>query len=105
MFSSDLHDRTILEISKRAFLGITIESFLIDRKAAGLSPRTIKFYRQFITPFLAYCEANAVKLVDDVTPDVLRRYFLALAQSHNPGGVHASFRSLRASSGGWWTRK
>ncbi len=96
MFSSNLHDRTILEISKRAFLGITIESFLVDRKAAGLSPHTLKFYRQFITPFLTYCDSNALKFVEEVTPDVLRRYFLAFAESHNPGGVHTSFRTLRA---------
>ncbi len=96
MFSSNLHDRTILEISRGTFLGITIESFLIDRKAAGLSPNTIKFYKQFLSPFLAYCDANALKLVQDVSADFLRRYFLTLAETHNPGGVHASFRTLRA---------
>ncbi len=96
MFSSNVHDRTILEISKAAFLGITIESFLVDRRAAGLSPQTLKFYRPFITPFLTYCDSNAVKHVEEVTPDLLRRYFLAFAETHNPGGVHASFRSLRA---------
>ncbi len=96
MFESKFHDQTILAISKAAFLGLTIESFLIDRKAAGLSSHTLKFYRQFITPFITYCDANSVKLVEEVTPDVLRRYFLAFGESHNPGGVHASFRTLRA---------
>jgi hypothetical protein len=59
MFSANFHDRTILEISRGTFLGITMESFLIDRQAAGLSPHTLRFYKQFLTPFLAYCEANA----------------------------------------------
>ncbi len=96
MFSGNLHDRTILQISKAAFLGIKIESFLKDRKAAGLSPHTLKFCQQFLKRFLAYCQANALKLVQDVTADFLRRYFLTLAENHNPGGVHASFRTVRA---------
>ncbi len=76
MFSGSLHDQTILQISKAAFLGMPIESFPIDCKAPGLSPHTLKFYQQFLKPFLNYCDANALKLVEDATPDFLRLYSL-----------------------------
>jgi site-specific recombinase XerD len=34
--------------------------------------------------------------MQDITPDLLRRYFLKLAETHNPGGVHGFYRTLRA---------
>lgn len=34
--------------------------------------------------------------MQDLTSDFLRRYFLALTEIHNPGGVHASFRKPSA---------
>jgi integrase/recombinase XerD len=95
-FLPKFHDQTILEISSGTFLSTAIESFLIDRKAAGLSPHTIKFYRQFLLPFLAYCEDNVLRLIGDITADLIRRYFLSIAETHNAGGTHAAFRTLRA---------
>jgi integrase/recombinase XerD len=93
----DLHsDQRILENARAASLGTSIESFLIDRQAAGLARCSVKFYRQHLHPFHTYCNDNGVQLVQDIAPDLLRRYFLNLGESHNPGGVHAHYRSLRA---------
>ncbi len=93
----DLHnDQTILEIAQAAYLGTAIESFLVDRKASGISLHSVKFYRQNLQPFHTYCNDNGAKLVQDITPDLLRRYFLKLSESHNPGGVHGHYRTLRA---------
>ncbi len=69
---------------------------MIEHKASGLAPRTIKFYREYLRRFLTYCDANEVKLVLDVSADLLRRYLLLHAESHNPGGAHAAYRCLRA---------
>lgn len=96
MFSSKNHDQTIHEISQGDFIAILAESFLIDRQAGELSKRTIKFYRQYLKSLIAYCDANSMKLIREITPDFLRRYFLAFAENHNPGGVHASYRTIRA---------
>lgn len=96
MFSTNLHEQTILEFAQGGYIAISAESFLIDRQAAGLSRSTIKFYRQFLTLFLAYCSAHSLTLLKDVTPDALRHYFLAFSEKHNPGGVHAAYRALRA---------
>ena len=96
MFSSNLHDQTILEISQGDYIVITAESFLVDRQAGDLSKHTLKFYRQFLKPFIEYCDANSLKRIREITPNFLRRYFLAFAENHNPGGVHAAYRSIRA---------
>jgi integrase/recombinase XerD len=96
MFSSTLHEQPVIEISQGDFVATIIEAFLIDRWAGELSKNTIKFYREFLNPFLKYCNANALKFVEEITPDFLRRYFLAFAETHNPGGVHAAYRTLRS---------
>ncbi len=93
----DLHSgQRILENARAASLGNSIESFLIDRQSEGLARSTVKFYRQNLHPFHIYCRNNGVQLVQDITPDLRRHYFLKLAETHNPGGVHGHYRSLRA---------
>lgn len=76
-------------------LPLLIDSFLVDRKAQGLSGETIKFYKSKLTYFWKFCEGQAVTQVAQLTPDLLRRYFVGLSEGHNPGGVHACFRTLR----------
>jgi site-specific recombinase XerD len=71
-------------------------SFLIDRQARELSRYTLKFYRDFLHTFTEYCGANSVTFIREITPDFLRRYFLAFGEKHNPGGVHGAYRTLRA---------
>jgi site-specific recombinase XerD len=92
-----LHEeQRILENARAASLGKSIESFMTDRLAEGLSGHTITFYRSKLRPFHIYCNDNAVQLVQDITPDLLRHFFLKLSETHNPGGVHGSYRTLRA---------
>lgn len=96
MFLGKNHEQTILEISQGDYIAITAESFLVDRQAGKLSPNTLKFYRQFLHPFIQYCDDHSLKQIREITPDFLRRYYLAFAETHNPGGVHAAFRILRS---------
>jgi site-specific recombinase XerD len=89
------HDQTI--ILNNIYLGTAAESFLISRRAENLSPHTIKYYRQSLTVFCDYCETQAVKVVEQITADVLRRFMLWLEETgHNPGGVHGYYRGVRA---------
>ena len=96
MFSTNLHDQMIIEISQGNYIAITAESFLVDRQAGELSKHTLKFYRQFLKHFIESCNANSLKYIREITNDFLRRYFLAFAENHNPGGVHAAYRTIRA---------
>jgi integrase/recombinase XerD len=76
-------------------LQISIDSFLIDRKAIGLVKRSISFYALHLRQFASYCDKQSICEIKDITPDLLRQYILLLQETHNSGGVHASFRTLR----------
>jgi integrase/recombinase XerC len=88
-------DQGTIVLAQQDYIPIVAESFLIDRRAQGLAPTSIVFYRKKLKYLLAYCEAQAVTQISQLTPDIIRCYLLELADRHNEGGVHASFRVLR----------
>jgi integrase/recombinase XerD len=77
-------------------LGIAINSFLIDCKARHLSLCTVRFYRNYLSSFLSYAGACAISNVQEIDTDFIRSYILMFSEQHNEGGVHASFRTIRA---------
>ncbi len=57
---------------------------------------TLKYYKQELTFFLKYCEAEGITEVLDITPDLIRAFMLSLeTKGRNEGGRHAAFRSVR----------
>ncbi len=95
MCAQKIEDQGTIKLSQTDYLPILIESFVIDRKAQGFSPETVRFYQKKLKYFSTFCESQSVTHVSQLTPDLIRRYLLELSESHNPGGVHACFRSLR----------
>lgn len=77
-------------------LAIATDSFLTNCKARNLSPRTIKFYKDYLSSFLTYAESQSVPNIQEADTDFIRSYILMFSAEHNPGGVHAAFRSIRA---------
>jgi site-specific recombinase XerD len=73
-----------------------VEAFLIDRQARGLSPTTIRFYAQKLAYLRAYTEDHGIAQVEQITAPILRRFLLDFATSHNPWGIHAVYRSVKA---------
>jgi integrase/recombinase XerD len=77
-------------------------SFLIDRQARGLAKGTVKYYEQELNQFAAWLDDAGIVQFEEITADLLRAYLLSLEQKReegrgrSPGGVHASYRSLRA---------
>ncbi len=82
-------------------LAAEVTAFLIDRQARGLSPGTIAYYRKKLTLWRKVFVALEVNDWQHLTPQHIRRGLLQLARTHNPGGVHAAFRALRAFLA-WW---
>lgn len=70
--------------------------FIRAKQAERLSRFSIAFYRQQLGHFLAFAEGQHIDQVEQVTPDKIRAFLLAHEAGHNPGGVHAAFRTLRA---------
>ena len=50
----------------------------MDRKAAGVAPGTLRFYRQKIKLFSDYCDAQAVTQIGQISPSFLRQFLLNL---------------------------
>lgn len=95
MCAQNAQDQGILELLQTDHLPILVESFLIDRKSQGLSMETVRFYQRKLQYFVRFCGGQGVTQVGQLTPELIRRYLLEMAGSHNPGGVHACFRPLR----------
>ncbi len=72
------------------------ESFLVDRKAGGLSLNTVDFYGKKLRKFIQFCQLNQVQDIQDLDATSIRKYILWLEElHHNPGGIHAHYRVLR----------
>jgi site-specific recombinase XerD len=83
-------------LDQAGYLPILSEIFYTARKAEGVSVGTLAYYREKASIFLSWCEACAVTQIQQVTPDLLRRFLLAMAETHNAGGVHGIYRGVRA---------
>jgi len=89
--------RTFSVFAQETNLLIWIEAFLIDRKAQNLSKGTLKFYQDKLKLFMDYCDSQAISEIIQITPNNLRQFLLYLEETnHNPGGIHAIYRSVKA---------
>jgi len=71
-------------------------AFLLDRKAQNMTSQTQRFYRMKLEYFINWLDAQAVQTVTELTPELLREFFIYLSEhGHNTGGVHAYFRAIR----------
>jgi site-specific recombinase XerD len=94
---SKIQDQTIINKLTADYLPVWLEAFLVDRRSQNLSPHTLRYYRTHLGKFSAYCESQAVSVIEQITPDVLRRFLLWLdAAGHNAGGIHGHYRAVRA---------
>ena len=73
MFLSKTDEQTIIKNLQGDYIRLVAESFLVDRRARELSRRTLKFYREYLHPFIEYCDTNSLKRVQEITLDILLR--------------------------------
>jgi integrase/recombinase XerD len=94
--------RTISKFSQDTCLLLWINGFLLDRKAQNMSKGTLTFYQKKLKLFMDYCDAQVITQITEITPEIIRLFLLYLEEKgHNPGGVHAAYRTLRAFLY-WW---
>ena len=100
-----INQGTIIKFSQETHLLTWIQAFLVDRKAQGLSRGTITFYRNKLKLFTDYCEDQLITQITEINPSQVRSFLLYLEEKgHNPGGIHAAYRSLRTFLY-WWEDK
>jgi len=88
--------RDTLRILEIRPLARDLRDFYVDLEAANRSPRTIAFYKEKLIPFLDWLQGQNVRESSEITPAHVRTYLTVLSKSHNPGGVHAYYRAVRA---------
>lgn len=80
----------------RILLTTALDAFLSDCRAAGLSPNTLRFYRDKLPVFVGWMQSANVTQVDTISPARLRCFFEYLQERHTPGGVDAYWRAVSA---------
>ena len=82
-----------LKIVPQFPLELDVQSFLSDCTIRGLSPNTLRIYRNNLRAFQQWTECPDVT---EVTTNHLRAYLKHLHDSgHNCGGIHQSYRVLK----------
>jgi len=91
----------LIRLVPRSDFALDVTAFLVDRRARGLSPRTIKYYRDELRHLRNFLDGVGIGGVQSVTPHHLRSYLLHLGKTRNPGGVHAAYRAIKVFLR-WW---
>jgi len=70
-------------------LALAAQSFLLSREAMACTPAPLIWYRKYVKLLVDYLESAGIDNLEDITPDVLRRYILSLqARRLSPITVH-----------------
>ncbi len=83
-------------LPQNEYLPTLAAAFLLDRKAQNLTKKTLDFYRMNLQKFIEWCDTQTVKTVTELSPDLLRGFFIAMSErGHNAGGIRALYRTIR----------
>lgn len=75
-------------------VSVALDAFLLDRRAAGRRPATLKFYAQRVQHFI---DSTDVEFLADVTPHHIRTFLVSLQDAGwKPSSQDAAYRALRA---------
>ena len=91
-----IHNQLDLRFSLTA-LQLAIDSFLLDAEARRLTPKTIRYYRQQIQPFLDVLSRQGVVTPEAITAHHIRRQMVDMQQRGlADASVHAFARAIRS---------
>jgi len=68
----------LVETPSQTPLERCLEMFLLDQEARRHTPRTIKTYRETLTPFLEYLAEDGIAAPEEITPHAIRRFLVSL---------------------------
>lgn len=87
----DLYKQIIGKISVTQALN----QFLLAKETEGITKKTRHFYEDEIRNFAISLMGQGMG-IQDVTANMIRQYLVEKAKTRNKGGVHASYRAIRA---------
>lgn len=84
------------DTDQRSPLRSTYDGFLLSLEAAQRSSGTLRYYRDKLGGFVAWCEGQAVTTMNGITPDLIRRYMLARKAEVSALTLHHNLACVRA---------
>ena len=90
--------------SPNSLIFASIQNFANDRRAKANTKRAILYYEGELNLFSKWLIQKGYDAIpiEDITPNILREYFLDLSGRRNKGGVHCSYRVIRAFFNWYW---
>jgi integrase/recombinase XerD len=73
-----------------------LDMYLRCVEVSGRSPATIDFYTKKLLPWACWLEDRQIYSMNQINAEVVRNYLAYLQLTHNPGGVHGAYRSIRS---------
>ncbi|WP_078408719.1 tyrosine-type recombinase/integrase [Priestia abyssalis] len=64
-------------------LKFAVQDFLDDREFKNLSPTTISSYKEILKQFQSFCNDNEIVNVQDITPNVIKKFLLHYQKKGN----------------------
>jgi site-specific recombinase XerD len=77
-------------------------AFLVDRQSRHLTPATLRYYETELRWFSQYLDAQRIRTLEDLTPQLIRQYLIHLQSTRNANGIDASYRAIKAFLS-WWS--
>ncbi len=72
-------------------------AFMVSREAEQLTPSTLRYYRNSLTPFVDWCKQNGNTTIDTIAAAHVRAYLVSLQRRHlAPNSIHGAARAIRA---------
>lgn len=76
-------------------LGNVFSDFIGDRDISGVRSATLTFYENELKLFLKWSGETGAKELSDITPDLLRAYFLDLRKRRHQNGIHKNYTAVK----------
>jgi len=73
-----------------------ISTFIEVKKTEKKSNNTILFYDRECQYFYRWIKPKNLEYISDITPEIIREYLDSLNSHRNAGGIHASYRTIKA---------
>lgn len=84
------------QIAGKLSLGEVERQFILAKNSQGVTPKTLQYYQAEIDHLVAFADADGCQSIQALTPDLIRRFLVRIGKTRNKGGIHATWRPIRA---------
>jgi len=97
MFSQPLTHLKLVERPASFPLGLALDSFLLDAEARRLTPKTLRYYKQQLGPFVEFVKEQGIRGPDGITAYHIRAYLVSLEKRGlSSASQHSAARAIRS---------